>query len=263
MFAKFKMRLNKDDLLADYSGCGAKQWQIISETVKSTLDTYILKSGNLDAEKIEHDWFPSINAHVFLSHSHADGKLAISFAGYLYEHYKIACFIDSTVWGYADELLKQINNKYCKFKNEQGKWVYDINKTNRSASQVYLLLQGALSKMIDKCESLIFINTPSSLNISDVSGNEKTASPWIYSELLMANTFPARRLKEYRPDELHHYALGALEYKVDLSKFVELKVDDFRKAQQDTLFKDDLTEILNQLYKNMGIINWENKQSGR
>lgn len=264
MFAKFKMKLDKEDLLVDYRGCGALDRKTMLETVKSTLDKYILEAGNLDAETIEHDWFPQIDAHVFLSHSYTDEDLVINFAGYLYEHYKIKSFVDSSVWGYADELLKRINKKYCMYRNQQGKLVYDVSKTNRSAAQVYLLLQGALAKMIDQCECLIFVNTPSSLNISDVSGNEKTSSPWIYSELLMANAFPARCLKEYRKDELFHYAIGeAMEYRVDLSAFKELEVGDFRKAQQISLFKDIPTEILNQLYRDKGIIKQEKKPDGR
>ena len=263
MFAKFKMRLNGNDLQADYRGCGESQRREITKAVRTTLDKYALEDGNLDAEKIENDWFPRVDAHVFLSHSHADEDLVINFAGYLYEHYKITSFIDSTVWGYADELLKQINEKYCRFQNKQGKKVFDIGKTNRSAAQVYLLLQGALSKMIDQCECLIFINTPSALNISDVKGNEKTASPWIYSELLMANTFPSRCLKEYRKDELYHYALGeAMEYRVDLRSFTDLQVEDFRIAQQRSLFKDIPTKIMNQLYRDKGIIKQEKEPHG-
>lgn len=255
MFAKFKMRLDKNQLLVDYRGCGSKQRLQAENEIRSTIDKYMLKNGNLDAETIENDWFPEIKAHVFLSHSHADEDLVKNFAGYLFEHYKITSFIDSTVWGYADKLLRQINDKYSRLQNKEGKTVYNISKTNRSAAQVYLLLQGALAKMIDRCECLIFINTPNSLNISDLTSNEKTSSPWIYSELLMADTFPARSLKDYRREELFHYALGeAMEYRAKIDSFIDLNPQDFVKARETVLLNDVPEEILNQLYTQKGII---------
>lgn len=74
-------------------------------TVRQNLNKYLLQDGSLDATAIEEDWFPEIKANVFLSHSHADEKAVISFANYLYQEYGITSFIDSIVWGYADDLL--------------------------------------------------------------------------------------------------------------------------------------------------------------
>ena len=36
-------------------------------------------------------------------------------AGYLKHTYGIECFIDSCVWGYANDLLKEIDNRYCRY----------------------------------------------------------------------------------------------------------------------------------------------------
>lgn len=210
----------------------------------------------MDATKNEKDWFPKTNVHVFLSHSHADEDLVKDFADYLYEHYKITSFIDSTVWRYADDLLEQINKKFCMYKDSNGKPMYDHTKAKRSAAQVYLLPQGALAKMIDQCECLIFINTPNSLNISDVKGKEKTASAWIYSELLMASTFPARSLKDYRKDQMMHYATSeSMVFEPQLSSFIDLEADDLDRAAHRLLpeFRDP-KEILGQLYKEKGLL---------
>lgn len=49
-------------------------------------------------------------------------------------------------------------------------------------SCVHMMLSSALSTMIDKCECVFFLNTPSSLNL-----NKKTESPWIYYELNIAD----------------------------------------------------------------------------
>lgn len=43
-------------------------------------------------------WFPQIKADVFISHSHSDEKLAIIFAGWLYNAFGLTAFIDSCVW---------------------------------------------------------------------------------------------------------------------------------------------------------------------
>ena len=255
MFAKFKMRLNKDDISDNYRGCGLAQRQEATAEIKRTLDKYILENGNLDADAIEKDWFPKINTHVFLSHSHKDQDLVINLAGYLYHNYNITSFIDSTVWRLADDLLEQINKKYCMYKDGNGRRMYDHSKVIRCAAQVYLLLQGALAAMINQCECLIFVNTPNSLNISDVEGNEKTSSSWIYSELMMADTFPQRELKYHRQGVLSHsYALGELEYRAKLDSFTELTLNDLRMARNGTTIEGIAEDVLNQLYLLKGIM---------
>lgn len=50
---------------------------------------------------------------------------------------------------------------------------------------VHMILNGALMKMIDNTECLIFLETPNSLKVKDVS-DTTTNSAWIYSELLMS-----------------------------------------------------------------------------
>lgn len=249
------MKLKADDILDVYHECGLKQCKEATKVVKASLDSYVLENGNLNAEAIEKDWFPKINAHVFLSHSHMNEDMVINFAGYLYHHYNITSFIDSIVWGYADNLLEEINRRYCTYRDGQGNLLYNHDKVKRSAAQVYLLLQGALAKMIDQCESLIFINTPESLNVSDTIGNEKTSSPWIYSELMMADIFPQRELKYHRHDVLsHEYTLGGMEYRAKLNSFTSLSLQDLKTAKEKTVLKDIAEDILNQLYLIKGIM---------
>ena len=251
MFAKFRLKLAQDQI-------GEKYWeydqdQRLKENVHQVLDRYLLKDGSLDANALEMDWFPEIKADVFLSHSHADERIAINLAGYLYQEYGITSFIDSTVWGYADDLLKQIDEKYCvESKDEKGNSLYSYEKRNRTTSQVYLLLQGALAKMIDRCECMIFVNTPNSMKMIDVEGETNTGSPWIYSEILMASTFPVRPLKEYRTDELYHFA-SEVTYKMNLTSFVELSLGDLVKAKEDSAINSP-EKILECLYYNKSIL---------
>lgn len=39
------------------------------------------EDGYFDASKLQESWFPQVEADIFLSHSHKDEKLIISFAG--------------------------------------------------------------------------------------------------------------------------------------------------------------------------------------
>lgn len=117
---------------------------------------------------------------------------------------------------------------------------------------MHLLLQGALAKMIDRCECLIFVNTPNSIKMTDVQNETNTASPWIYSEMLMASTFPARPLKEYRLDELIHSKSGVT-YKINFNGFVDLYMQDFEKAKKNTVIKTP-EKILERLYIDKGIL---------
>lgn len=144
----------------------------------NSLKKYISINGVLDGEKMQEDWFPSIKAHVFISHSHNDRDLAITFAGFLKKEFQIIAFIDSCIWGYANDLLKLLDNKYCKI---DGKNSYQYDLRNYSTSHVHMMLSTALTKMIDKTECLFFINTPNSIIASEIE--EKTLSPWIYAEI--------------------------------------------------------------------------------
>jgi hypothetical protein len=134
---------------------------------------------------MEEIWFPKIQGkHVFISHSHDDVELALKLAGWLKQRFGLESFIDSTVWGYADELLKMIDDKYCKIDGED---FYDYRRARVSASNVYISLSKALDAVIDCCECLIFINTDNSTEktslASQIRDQDSTYSPWIMSEL--------------------------------------------------------------------------------
>jgi hypothetical protein len=148
------------------------------EDIKKKLDGFILNEGVLSATSIMEDWFPQIKADIFLSHSHKDKNTALILAGWLYKKMKIKTFIDSTIWGYSNDLLDKINKKYC-YNSEKG--TYNYRKSNNASTHVNLMLSNALNKMIDNCECVFFLNTPNS--ISSKNSIEKTFSPWIFSEI--------------------------------------------------------------------------------
>lgn len=265
MFARFKFNFDKDNNSKDwvlfetlryYQRYGNDLYSEHKKHVKKSLDAYLSVDGMLDAEQIEGDWFPQIPAHIFFSHSHLDEALVIYFAGFLYKHYGIVSFIDSAVWGYADELLREIDNKYC----WQPNYTYNYDLRNQSTAHVHMLLQGALAKMIDRAECIIFVNTPHSLNVKDIPGQEKTSSPWIYNELLMAGTFPPSPASRYSipwrarvRDSLNEQAQIPISYTTNLKEFRNLKFIDFKNAEQNAKSRNS-RDVLNQLYLDKGLI---------
>lgn len=95
--------------------------------ISTLMKKYLSPSGVLRASEIEDDWFPHINADVFLSHSHKDEKDVIAFAGWL-KSMGVTSFIDSCVWGYANDLLKQIDDEHCvQTTKSSGGHVYDYD----------------------------------------------------------------------------------------------------------------------------------------
>lgn len=147
------------------------------------LEDYLLNEQSvIHAEEIETKIFPNIKADVFISHSHTDEKIAIKIALGL-EKIGLKVFIDSCVWGYADELLEKIDNKFCK---PDGWTNYHYKLRNRITSNVYIILNTALQRMIDQSELMLFLNSNNSVKIKDyidLDKKEYLASPWIFSEL--------------------------------------------------------------------------------
>lgn len=191
MFISFDTRIESKEMFNDYLKLGRSIFHQNQKTIHNTLDKYLLNDDVIDGDAISQDWFPIIKSDVFISHSHLDEDYVIAFAGWLKEEFDLNAFIDSCVWGYSNELLKQIDNKYCKY--DYGTYSYE--KRNSSTSHVHMMLNVALMKMMDKCECIFFMNTPNSLPIvDDVKKAESTLSPWIYSEIEMT-----RYLREKKP----------------------------------------------------------------
>jgi hypothetical protein len=204
------------------------------EEIKRKIDGFVLNEGLLSATSIMEDWFPQIKADIFLSHSHKDENTALILAGFLYKKLNIKTFIDSTIWGYSNDLLDKINKKYC-YNSE--KKTYDYRKSNNASTHVNLMLSNALSKMIDNCECVFFLNTPNSISSKDTI--DKTYSPWIFSEIsttqIIKKKTPKRlklqtvmfsdsvKLNENKRSEL------LVEYDIELSHLTDLDSDDINK----------------------------------
>lgn len=163
--------------------------------IRSTLKNFISANGIVQATKLQENWFPQINADVFISHSHKDRDMAIALAGLLSHHCKLNVFIDSCIWGHADELLKEIDNIFC-HNDENDTYFYE--KRNISTSHVHMMLSTALTMMMDRSECLFFLNTPNSIQSKEIMA--RTVSPWLYAELSMSKLIRQRKLSEYRKE---------------------------------------------------------------
>src|SRR4051812_12201660 len=179
---------------AEYVEIGKNIHADNKKKIKVDLEKFKNADEVLSAEEIIEKWFPAIKADVFLSHSHKDEEIILGLGGWLNERFGLIPFVDSAVWGYSDELLKAIDDKYCKNGD-----TYNYNLRNRSTSHVHMMLSTALMDMIDKCECIIFVNTPQAFKPADYLQQEgQTESPWIYSEIAMTRMLRQRSAEEHR-----------------------------------------------------------------
>ncbi len=236
MYRGFNLRLERNDFSRDLFGdfykigsnCISKQKASIIERLSS----FVGENGSLDGSKMQENWFPQVKADVFISHSHKDGKLAIALAGWLKDVFGLTAFIDSCVWGYSNDLLKQIDDAYC----FNGKH-YSYKKRNYSTSHVHMMLSVALTQMIDNTECLFFLNTPNSLT-PDPDRNQ-TESPWIYSEISTSQLIRKKELNEYRykslSKALRFYSKGGklnVKYDLPTGHLVDINYSVLRKWEK-------------------------------
>ena len=265
MFSKFK--LNEISYLSfkEYESVGLEYYTEIKPDIESSLKEFIGIDGVIDGTTLQESWFPTKQKFsVFLSHSHADEKLAISIAGFLKEELNLNTFIDSCLWGYSNDLLRAIDKKYCRHSNST---YFDYEKRNYSTSHVHMMLSIALSRMINDCEAVFFLNSDNSISLGDEISKERTASPWIYNELSLADIIEIRPINCYRDNFLQfsHRAYDSvnessslhIKYEVDklLKSFIPLTSLDLLKcAIEWKINKRSFQSALDYLYISKGII---------
>lgn len=260
MFSNFNLILNSPSDFKTYYDEGKRVLSEKKTRIQTNLSSLICKDGKIDGTAVQNEWFPEVKASVFLSHSHEDERLAVSLAGWLHEECKVDAFVDSHVWGYANDLLREIDDRYCL--NEGGQ-TYSYARRNCSTSHVHMMLSIAIQKMIDRCECLFFINTPNSIEIAkDIDGG-LLSSPWIYSELALTKIIRRRLLSDYRQrrsDSLHHFAINEktdvpITYKIDLEHLPVLSVENltsWQKALSER--RSDYAYPLDALYEQVEIL---------
>ena len=154
------------------------------------------EKGIVNGERLRDFVFPIDKFDVFISHSHNDLKIASLFAVWLKEKCGLSVFLDSFVWGSADGLLQEIDNQYCKQRNGN----YNYHRRNYSTAHIHTMLSMSIMEIIKNSSAGIFINSPHSINLRNLSNNNraKTLSPWIYQEIMFmrqfANKTPSTRM---------------------------------------------------------------------
>lgn len=224
----------------DYYKKGKNIYEIQKNRVDSDF-TNILNKNVIDGDTLQKMYFPDElfegQNFVFISHSHKDENLALKLAGYLSEKFRISSFIDSCVWAYMEDLNKDLNG--CT-KKEYGY----CNRCNchdfsYNLSYVHMMLASALMKVIDQCECLFFLNTPSSINI-----NEKTESPWLYYELNIANIIRKTSEVEKLTENISEY-MHSIEFTPNLENMHNINEEILMKWEQKyDAYYDDPYKVL-------------------
>lgn len=205
MYAGFNLNITQNCgqiPFSEYQWGGKKHLELHKNTIRNELKELVFEGTNiLDGTAIQNTWFPELKADIFISHSHKDIVLAEGLAGWLYKTFGLHCFIDSNVWGYADELLEMINSEYSnKRRDPSGGFLYDHQRCIAASKHVNTMLTLALHKMIDRCECIFLLNTDNSIQRYKDIPHDTTFSPWIYSEIVCSQLIRKQPLINYRKD---------------------------------------------------------------
>lgn len=190
MHKKYRLVINENDA-EELLGLSAKHVPIAKRNTNGDVDS-VLDTDN--ANWIMDTWFPQYSADIFLSHSHDDYNLAKKLAAQ-FESVGLKVFIDSEVWGYANDLLKEVDNAFCvKSDASDGSKIYSYEKRNQTTAQINIILAHALMRMIDLTECFVFLETQNSA-VNACKSKVETMSPWLFHELNVARVVEQRPIK--------------------------------------------------------------------
>lgn len=248
MYKCFKICIQLEDLIQIDSQTideWKKHGEEVRERLKESVDKIIAKvkdsDGIINGEELTNVWFPTDNYDVFLSYSHDDAELALILAGMLKNTFKLNVFIDQSVWGSADKLLKIIDDEYCK--ESDGR--YNYRDRNFSTSHIHSMLTTSIMKIMDKSEAIFFLNTSNSIyNLKSGFDKKHTLSPWIYEELMLTKLLRETAWSKYR-----------MERSAVINKSATFKESLKIKYPADT---DEMKEL-----RYLDIINWEKQWDKR
>lgn len=192
MLRGFDLKLNKKEFSTWVTQQKSVSWDMFLDFGKGTQDSRLREVKEtltkdrlvLSGSDLESNWFPKIQNHIFLSHSHADEELALGIAGALKHWLGLDVFVDSAVWKYYQDLQKFLFRRAKSLQEPSETKDNLLELWNSAASHAHRMLTKSLIQMIDQSECLLYLNTPASIPISNVStGSAQTYSPWIYVEV--------------------------------------------------------------------------------
>lgn len=222
-----------------------KQYNKIMINIEKLL---LNKDGVFDVDKINSELFTDIKPDIFISHAHVDEEHVIKLASKIEFHTGLKVFVDSCIWANAYELLRKIDDKYC-YKKESNTYEYEYR--NHTTSNVFMILNAALHRVINSSEVLLFLGTDNSININDLFTNKKfISSPWIFSELQFANL-----VKRVKPSRYYEAGLEGINDS-RLAEDSSVKKAQFAYSVPDS----DFTISNDQLYKWFISLGFDNDQ---
>lgn len=176
----------------------------------------------INGDFIEKVWFPEVKSDIFISHSHSDEEIALKIKFLLEKKFNLNVFVDSVVWGNANDLLRELDNNCCK--NDRNH-TYNYEKRNNTTAIVHLMLADALTKIMDQSKYVFFLNTVNSTLKEGYGSEEQVTSPWIYHELVMTKYLQ----DEQRVRPIHEERDFQVSRTVDLSHLYKM---DFRAFKE-------------------------------
>ena len=201
-------------------------------------------SGIIKGDTLKDSYFPSTLFNgsyydVFISHSHNNEAEAHLLATWLEKFRGLTWFVDSFAWGSADQLLKEIDDKYCIKQNNRNGNSYYYNMRNLTTSHVHAILSMALLDTIRRSKYCIFIESAESVPLTSKLKKE-TLSPWLYEEIkFMQLLQPKRGSKMFSEGLEKAIADCKIAYDVtDISQFPFLNYNDFANFNNGRLLLD-------------------------
>ena len=205
MFHPFHINLSKLEIL-DF------QASINRVNPYNTLNTLSLRNivnksltgKYINIKEVEAEFFPSIDAHIFISHSHADIEDAKNLANFLYSNFGLKSFIDAIFWKNVDDI---INDLLCPRTNKSQAFLTPNRNLDNSVntedikincSHAYMTLAMSLLKTIDKTEAFFFLNSSNSTTFNPNTSQLATKSPWISLELLSTEILRRKSIQSHR-----------------------------------------------------------------
>lgn len=185
---------------------------------------FYLKEGMIfDGDALKQGWFPSRSRFdIFISHSGKDENFAYALAEWLQENFNLTCFIDSLVWKHFSSLKRSLDLFF--FRKYGIK--YNSSFKDRINQHVLLMINTSLMEVMDRCESLFFLNTPQSVKFSKM-GTYLTDSPWLFSEIGMFNNIQKKQRRKIMLEAQESAAnFSNIQYKLNLKDLELLGADD-------------------------------------